>query len=77
MANKENTLPTLHKKIFRAEVRPHVMEEVDSEYWKLEEALASMDEFSIVAQMKAIVPEFVSNNSRFSALDVEKQDKTE
>ena len=77
LANKENTLPTLHKKIFRAEVRPHVMEEVDSEYWKLEEALASMDEFSIVAQMKAIVPEFVSNNSRFSALDVEKQDKTE
>ena len=69
LANKENTLPTLHKKIFRAEVRPYVMEEVDAAYQVLYEALLSMDEFRIVAQMKRIVPEFVSNNSRFSSLD--------
>lgn len=71
LANKENTLPTLHKKIFRAEVRPQVMEEVDAAYQLLYEALSSMDEFRIVRQMKAIVPEFVSNNSRFAAIDQE------
>lgn len=71
LANKENTLPTLHKKIFRAEVRPQVMEEVDAAYQLLYEALNSMDEFRIVRQMKAIVPEFVSNNSRFAAIDQE------
>lgn len=71
LANKEYTLPTLHKKIFRAEVCPQVMEEVDAAYQLLYEALNSMDEFRIVRQMKAIVPEFVSNNSRFAAIDQE------
>lgn len=71
LANKENSLPTLHKKIFRAEVRPQVMEEVDAAYQILFEAITSMDEFRIVRQMKAIVPEFVSNNSRFAAIDQE------
>ena len=69
LANTENTKPTLHKKIFRAEVRSYNPAEVDEEYRILEEALSSMDEYKIVSQMKHIVPEFVSNNSRFSALD--------
>ncbi|MBO7465593.1 MAG: polysaccharide biosynthesis protein [Bacteroidales bacterium] len=73
LATKEDTMPTVHGKIFRAKVRPQDPDEVDAEFEALHKALLSMDEFAIVSQMKAIVPEFKSNNSRFTALDVEPQ----
>ncbi|MCR5190620.1 MAG: polysaccharide biosynthesis protein, partial [Bacteroidales bacterium] len=69
LATRENTLPTVHGKIFRAQVRPQDPEKVDAAFEALAQALHASDEFAIVAQMKALVPEFKSNNSRFTVLD--------
>ena len=69
LASKEDTLPTVHGKIFRAKVRPQEPEAVNAALGALHKALLSQDEFAIVEQMKAIVPEFKSNNSRFTVLD--------
>ena len=44
-------------------------EEVDGMIEKLQTELETCDPMKIVAQMKAIVPEFKSNNSIFSQLD--------
>ncbi|MBO4403615.1 MAG: polysaccharide biosynthesis protein [Bacteroidales bacterium] len=71
LSNKENTLPTIHNKILHAQIRPQDPEAVDAAFQTLYDALCSMDEMAIVAQMKAIVPEFRSNNSRFAVLDSE------
>ncbi|MBP5612647.1 MAG: hypothetical protein J6X35_00660, partial [Bacteroidales bacterium] len=52
-----------------AKVRPQDPEKVDAAFEALAQALHASDEFAIVAQMKALVPEFKSNNSRFVVLD--------
>lgn len=73
LATKENTIPTYHPKIMHAMVRQYASEEVDKAYRELEQILASMDDMQIVAKMKAIVPEFVSNNSIYCQLDKERK----
>lgn len=67
--NKELVLPTHHPKISIAQVRPGVYMEVNQHIAKLLASLAEADDLMIVQQMKAIVPEFVSNNSAFEVLD--------
>ena len=69
LATKENTVPTENEKIMRAKVREYEEPYVDKEISVLHEQLLTMDEFKIVAQMKNIIPEFKSNNSKFSKLD--------
>ena len=69
LATKENTKPTAHPKILCAQVREYREAEVDTLIAELDEALNSCEQFTIVAQMKKIVPEFVSNNSIFCKLD--------
>ncbi len=69
LATKENTMPTDNPKIMRAQVRNYEALEVNSLIDELAVALASCDDFSIVRQMKRIVPEFKSNNSIFCQLD--------
>ena len=69
LATKENTIPTENKKIMRARVREYEEKEVDGMISILHEQLVTSDQFKIVAQMKVIVPEFVSNNSIFEKLD--------
>lgn len=69
LATKENTIPTYHPKIMHAEVRKYSVEEVDREYALLHTELESLDDMRIVAKMKDIVPEFVSNNSVYCQLD--------
>ena len=69
LATKENTIPTYHPKIMHAQVRRYPVEEVDREYNELWDVLETMDDMKIVAKMKAIVPEFVSNNSVYCQLD--------
>ena len=69
LATKENTIPTYHPKIMRAQVRRYSLEDIDREYADLWQELLSLDSMRIVAKMKAIVPEFVSNNSVFCQLD--------
>ena len=69
LATKENTIPTDNPKIMRAKVRKYDAEEVDQLLVMLAEKLETCNEESIVAQMKKIVPEFISNNSVFCQLD--------
>lgn len=69
LATKENTIPTENKKIMRAKVREYEEKDVDNMIGVLHEQLVTSDPFKIVAQMKVIVPEFISNNSVFEKLD--------
>ena len=69
LATKENTIPTYHPKIMRAEVRRYPLEAIDREYNDLWSVLEGMDDMKIVAKMKSIVPEFLSNNSIYCKLD--------
>ncbi len=66
--DKENTLPTHHQDIMIAKVETYSLEEIKP---KIEE-LVSIDlddEMKLVKMMKEIVPEYVSNNSKYEALD--------
>ena len=69
LATKENTIPTYHPKIMRAEVRRYPLDAIDREYNTLWDILEGMDDMKIVAKMKDIVPEFLSNNSVYCQLD--------
>ncbi len=69
LATKENTIPTYHPKIMRAQVRRYPIDAIDREYDDLWHILEGMDDMAIVAKMKAIVPEFLSNNSIYCKLD--------
>lgn len=69
LSNEENTIPTVHKKIFLAKVRRYNYEDVKANFEKLKEAAVTMDKEATVAQMKEIVPEFKSCNSRYGRLD--------
>ncbi len=69
LATKENNIPTYHPKILRAEVRKYKLEDIDREYGELEDIMFTLDDRRIVAKMKSIVPEFISNNSIYCDLD--------
>lgn len=69
LATKENTIPTENPKIMRAKVEKYGEHDMDDKLVNLQEKLSTSDPYQIVAQMKAIVPEFISNNSIFEKLD--------
>ena len=68
LSNKENTLPTYNEKIMIAKVNSI---DYDTARNKIKELslLKDIDNFAIVAKMKEIVPEFISNNSLYESLD--------
>ena len=67
--NQENTLPTHHAKILIARVRAEAYEEVSKKIDHLIELAQRGLELELVEAMKNIVPEYISNNSRFEKLD--------
>lgn len=69
LSDKEMTLPTSHPKIMRAKVRSCDSSRLNSDLSDLKSLMLSCDDFAIVAKIKEMVPEFISNNSRFSSLD--------
>ena len=69
LATKENNIPTYHPKIMRAQVRRYPLDAIDTAYNELWDILEGMDNMKIVGKMKAIVPEFISNNSIYCQLD--------
>lgn len=71
---KEFTKPTYHEKIMIATVREYDYDEVKVRIQKMIDESYSYDQMRIVKSMKEIVPEFVSKNSCFEALDI-KNDK--
>lgn len=67
--SKENTIPTGHKKISVAKVREYSFKTILQEYETLRDLAKKMDKMGTVRQMKAIVPEFKSQNSVYAQLD--------
>ena len=66
---KELTKPTYHEKIMIATVREYDYDEVKERIQKLIVVSYTYDQMKIVSAMKDIVPEFISKNSCFEALD--------
>lgn len=67
--NKENTIPTYHSQIMIAKVIEANFNEVNEKIKNLISAVSTYDNYKIVAQMKQIVPEFISSNSVYEKLD--------
>ena len=66
---KEITKETSHEKIMIANVQEYDYDEVSKEIEELIDLSRSFNDFSIVAKMKEIVPEFRSKNSIYESLD--------
>ncbi len=72
----ENNIPTHHPKIKKAAIRPYAYDELAEKIEALTHlAQANEDALAQVRLMKAIVPEFSSQNSVFSQLDTEVKEK--
>lgn len=69
LADSENTLPTHHKQILIGKVREYAFEEVSAFIEELIRLFDTQNNARIVAKMKELVPEFISNNSVFEKLD--------
>ena len=69
LSTTENTLPSFHEKIRIAKVREYDYSEVSKQIDSLIALSHTYDDVAIVEKMKEIVPEYVSNNSKYSVLD--------
>lgn len=69
LSTTENTLPSFHEKIGIAKVREYDYSEVSKQIDSLIALSHTYDDMAIVEKMKEIVPEYVSNNSKYSVLD--------
>jgi FlaA1/EpsC-like NDP-sugar epimerase len=69
----EPTRPTYHSKIMVAETREYDFEGVQESMLSLIEAAKLENDWKTVRLMKRMIPEFVSNNSKFERLDKEMQ----
>lgn len=68
LADDENTLPTHHPLILKAKVR-ELEACIENEIDELIQLFGAQDNHKLVAKMKSLVPEYVSNNSEFEKLD--------
>ena len=66
---KEKTLPTYHSKIMIGKVREYPFSLVAKEIDELIALVREDEDKKVVAKMKSIVPEFLSNNSIYEELD--------
>lgn len=69
---KEITRETHHSKIMIANVREYDYDEISKDIEELIKYSFLGKIYLTVSKMKAIVPEFVSNNSQYESLDIEK-----
>lgn len=69
LSNEENTIKTDHKKIMIAKVRHYEYADILGDYEEFERLSRDVDVTETVVLMKKVVPEFISKNSRFEALD--------
>lgn len=72
LSNVENTDPTSHDRIRIAHVRTYDYNDAKDAVGKLEELSRAVDIPDMVRLMKQIVPEYISNNSRFQEFDAKK-----
>ncbi|WP_434035440.1 polysaccharide biosynthesis protein [Formosa sp. 4Alg 33] len=71
LAEGEIAKPTLHEKIMIAKSRP-INSDVTNQILKLKEVNAHCKTLETVSIIKDIVPEYISNNSKFEVLDAKK-----
>ena len=69
LSEMEGTKPTFHEKIRIAQVREYDYTEVSREIDELVDITKKFDNMETVRKMKAIVPEYKSNNSVYEVLD--------
>ena len=69
LSNHENTLPTDHSRIRIAKVREYDYSDAVAAADQLESLSRAVEINEMVCLMKQIVPEFISKNSQFEALD--------
>jgi FlaA1/EpsC-like NDP-sugar epimerase len=69
LTNEENTLPTHHKQIMIAKVKEYDFKTTEQKINELIKCFEKQDNNQIVSQMKALVPEYISNNSIYEKLD--------
>ncbi|BAX82616.1 polysaccharide biosynthesis protein [Labilibaculum antarcticum] len=74
LASSENTLPTYNEKIMIGKVRLHNYDKVNRAISLLLANLNSENNEMMVARMKDLVPEFVSENSIYEAVDLSMKD---
>ncbi len=67
--SNENTIPTYHNKIMIAKVVAEDFDILTNSLKQLEVILSKMDNIEIVTELKRIIPEYISNNSIYEALD--------
>ena len=72
LSNVENTDPTSHDRIRIAHVRTYDYNDAKDAVDKLEELSRAVEIPDMVRLMKQIVPEYISNNSRFQEFDTKK-----
>lgn len=69
LSDEENTIPTHHQKIKIAKVRRYEHVDILDTYEQFERLSRTVKIVETVKLMKEVVPEFISKNSRFEALD--------
>ena len=69
LSNHENTLPTDHSRIRIAKVREYDYTDAQATADQLEQLSREVEITEMVRLMKATVPEFISQNSKFEELD--------
>lgn len=69
LSSEENTIPTDIEKVRMAVVRDNDFSEVSERFNHAIDAASNGDAMEAVRELKALVPEFISNNSEFSILD--------
>ena len=69
LANEENTIPTHHPKIKAAKVRCYNFGLVELAVDELIKSTRTESESELVLRMKALVPEFISKNSKYCKYD--------
>lgn len=72
LADGENTVATYHDKIMIAKTKPFNLEDIELKINDLCVLNSNTQNLEIVSLIKEIVPEFISNNSKFEVLDTTK-----
>jgi len=69
LADGENTKPTYHEKIMIAKSKSLDINSIQNKIMQLYNSNFEQQNIELVAKIKDIIPEFVSNNSKFEVLD--------
>lgn len=67
--SSEDTIPTYHDKIMIAKIVPEDFDALEKSMQQLELSLLKMNNNLIVAELKKLIPEYISNNSIYQELD--------